>query len=219
MPFQSVRSYWGRKVSFTVLSWRGRCSGGGGRDLGIVSWKQDEASAVENKVPSLYYTLYYSPAPFPLDPVLLSRWRKRGEKKKENLSRAVSRRAAFELSECSGVQVFRLANTWPAGVFTSSMTFLWRRGCEKIVSQWVLIKLYTFKHFLSLMKNMKESTVPFWGVFSLLKSRSIKGNFPHMTSQIEKWIYMKLNHWSYFYSYPSLGKAKLTFVSSILFVE
>lgn len=48
----------GEEKFLSALSWRQKCSGEGRPDLGIVLRKQDEASAVENKVPSLYYTLY-----------------------------------------------------------------------------------------------------------------------------------------------------------------
>lgn len=143
------KSYYEKIKFFAGLSWTGMCR----PDVGIVSWKQDEASAVENKLPSLYYTFYYSPAPFPLNPVLLSRWGK-----KKNRSHAVSRRAAFE----SSVLGFRCSG-WQTPALLECLPLLWH-CCEGYSdnpgSLQLIFKLCEFKHFLSLTKTEKSS-VPF----------------------------------------------------------
>lgn len=63
------------------------------------------ASAAQNKVPSLYYSLYYSPAPFPLEPIFTPKGaeREKGsgggeEKKKKSAARRVRGEQLFESS-------------------------------------------------------------------------------------------------------------------------
>lgn len=113
------------------------------------------ASAAQNKVPSLYYSLYYSPAPFPLEPIFTPKGAERekgsgGEEKK--ICGAASEGGAAFWIQRSGVQVFSWANTCPAGVFTSSATFLQRLGIEKSFSPSVSSESCG----LSLQKELKD---------------------------------------------------------------
>lgn len=115
---------WKRKVSSIPFIWTERCNKEGRPDLGTVLMKAGRRLSCGEKVPSLYYTLT-AHRPHFLWTLLSSEGEENLKKKKKRFSGAVSRRAAFE-SSALGFRCSGLANTCPAGVFTSWMTFLWR---------------------------------------------------------------------------------------------
>ena len=122
-----------------LRTWSGNCT----------TESRTKASAVENKVPSLYYTLNYSPAPFPLDLVLLWRWGIRTK----NCSCAVRRRAALNrVFWGSGVQVDKHLPCRSTYLFT----FLWRLGGIKRVSSSVSIHLCALKHSVLTLKMLSS---------------------------------------------------------------